>query len=361
MSDTLVIDGVVITPELAEAFAHAAQIGGGRHAFRVKNDDIRARAQSLADVSRKDRRTAARHARNAERKADAAILRAWNGYAPESVCDLTRHTAECCAFGRLVAVWSVMPTYGAMRTMARQLFRAAEIDREKLPTHWRALVRAYAAGKREAAIHGAFAISRDDMRADNRSRFYKRAAYLLSLQDGVNVAASAEDVVQDAFVSSLESGDSVRVRVRDDVYVNVPTFGTTFRHVKSSAVSAVWRYRRMGHRPSENVRAWTWNDWQAWAAENDGADRFAHSTNAEWQAFDAARLVVQANAAHRKFVEDRRDADAASLDSSLAGLHKLIRAGVTVAGACKVMGRNPETILSEIESARSVLSTARRV
>lgn len=326
-----------LSVETMELLARAAQSGGGRHAFRVKDETIRERAKALADSARVARKSAARKQRRLDIAADMAALRAFNGYDASLVCARADHTADCCRFGALRSVWSDAPKYRDVKRMARHLLTAAEIDRAILPVNWRSIVKRYVLAREASADLGSFSISRDDMRADTRSRFFKRAAYLLSLQDGVNVAASPEDVFQDGIVSSLESGDGL-------------AFGSMFRHVKSSAVSAPYRYRRMGNRHSDNVRDWTWQDWQDWAAANDGSDRLAYSTDAEWQAFDAARDAHSAADAHRRFVAERRLSEASTLDESRAAWVALISQGFTVAKVCRMLGRNPETILTELYS-----------
>lgn len=331
-----------------QLLARAAQSGGGRHAFRVKDDAVKDAAMALAESARKERKSNARKQRSLERAADVAALRAFHGYSEANVCSLSSHTDECCNYGRLIAVWKIAPKYRTVKRMARELFARSsdEIDRDRLPVNWREVVKAYAAAREAIADAGSFAISRDDMRADNRSRFFKRAAYRLSTMDYVPVTASAEDVVQDAFLSAMESDASL-------------PFGDMFRHVSAAVVSAAWRYQRMGNRASENVREWTWADWQAWAEANDGSDRLAYSTNAEWQAFDVARDAHNAAEAHNRFVAERRLSDTASLDDTRKAWAELIAGGMSVRRICTMLGRNPETVLVELAS-ESMLP-ARRV
>lgn len=330
---TLTLDASTIA-----LLAKAAQSGGGRHAFRVRDEELREAAKSLAASARKERKSAARKQRRLDIAADMAALRAFNGYDPRNLCERSEHNDDCCNYGALIGLWKEAPKYRTLKRMARELFARTgdDIDRDRLPEDWRNVVRRYIATREAIAFSGSFAISRDDMRADNRSRFFKRVSYRLSTMDYVPVTASAEDVLQDAFVSALES-DGL-------------TFGTMFRHVSAAAVSAAWRYQRMGNRHSENVREWTWQDWQAWAAANDGSDRLAYSTDAEWQAFDVARTAHNAAEAHVRFVAERRAAETASLDETRQAWATLIAQGFTVSRICKMLGRNPETVLSELTS-----------
>lgn len=328
--------------------AQAAQSGGGRHAFRVADETIRDAAKSLADAARKERRSAARKQRSLDRAADAAILRAFNGYDESLMCERSTHTATCCNYGALIDVWKVSPKYRTLKRMSRELFARTgdEIDRDRLPANWREVVRQYVAARQAVATFGSFTLSRDDMRADSRSRFFKRVSYRLSTMDYVPVTASPEDVLQDAFVSALESDRSL-------------PFGDMFRHVSAAAVSAAWRYQRMGNRHSDNVRDWTWQDWTAWAEANDGSDRLAYSTNAEWQAFDAARLAHESTEAHRRHVAKVRADETATLDATRQAWATLLADGFTVGRICKMLGRTPETVLSELQSESTL--PARRV
>jgi hypothetical protein len=187
------------------------------------------------------------------------------------------------------------------------------------------------------------------MSTSSDSRFYRNVVkHWHAYTGGRHVAVygvTPDDILQDAFVAAIESGD-----VTDG---NVPTFGPMYMHTRQATESAVFTYRR-GHSHSTPYTAWTWTDWQAWADENAGP-RLAYSTDsnvlAEWQAFDAARLAHTDSERYHAGLAEYRSQRIASLDEARASLAALVMSGMTVGRIARLIGRTVDAIAAGLDEA----------
>lgn len=335
---------LTLTDAQREALAAvAASAGNGRHAFRVKDAAVKSAAQDTVSRARALRKRANDKASRAERVAYSRMLARFNGYDAAVLCELAEHSDDCCQYGVLLSAWKTAPKRATIRRIARAVLAPAsrvdacrncavdgKCEAHTIPADWRETVREYARVQRIAREAGSFAISRDDMRADQRSRFYRNVVkHWHDYAGGRHVAihgVTPDDVTQDGFIHALESRDGL-------------SFGTLYAHVRAVTETAIYSYRRYGNdHTSDNAPLWTDADWE----------KGGFTTLHEWEAYDAWKAAQDADKARSDALTARRESDAASLSTLRSSLYALVSTGMTVRQICNILGRTPEGLLSDL-------------
>lgn len=374
-----------LTQEQAMMLANvAAGLNGGKYISRITDETILSAARDIVipqRVARAKANAAKRQATLRERIARDKAQRAewlatWKNY---SDIELSRIDAVFAAF-------KDAPKRSLMRRMAKRLFRthpesgivctdkASCYCADCLPMdNWRETAKRYSVAMRAVRIAGEFPISRFDMEVNSNSRFYRNVVkHWHNYAGGKHVAihgVTPDDVLQDAFVAAIENGDTVEALesrrmdwdgiVEMRAYsVNIPTFGNMYMHTRQATESAVYTYRR-GHAHSEDFTTWTWSDWQAWAESPERRDialRVRYSTDAEWQAYHAAKRAEAKRAKAEALIAADRDAALATMEESRAMLARLILTGMPVHRIAKLIGRTVESIADGMEATRDTVA-----
>lgn len=294
----------------------AAGLAGGRHAWRVTDDSVKESARQLVA---ENRRQGKNMRQNAARRARRALMQDayFSDYEPGAV-------------EAIRAIWQNMPKRSLMRDIARALFRP-DIETEfVLPDDWRDIVRAHARGR--AALKSAdIPIRLADFRPDGmvanyaRKHWHQHTHGTLAIH-GVDVL----DLVQDAYVSAIESGDTIRVSGR-----NVPSYAQIFRHVRRALTTGVHRYAMATYAP-DTSESFDWSEVEPKTVE-------------EWIAYESWRDMTDAIERASRRAREERESRLSILDSTRRAMAELVMSGMTVRQIANTLGRTVESMLSELD------------
>ena len=330
---------VTLSPELIELYAGlSASLDGGRYAHLAKNDAVREGAKPMVMAARIERARVSATDRQALKRKRDAITAKWRDYSD----------AELSLISGIHATWKNAPKRAVIRNIARVILDNRSSHRDNstctcvdcytLPRNWRGMVRAYSAARNATKIMGEFGLSRNDMRADNGSRFFNYAAkYWHKYAGGKHVSlhgVDVSDVFQDAMLAAIESGDTVGHRV--------PAYGPAYLHTRQAVEGAVYDYRTGGHVKSD-YRAWTWADWQEWAESPT-------KTLEEYAGYAVAREIHLAEVELANARRAARDAKAGELAASKQLLAKLLTHGETIERITAITGRSVAALLKNVDS-----------
>jgi DNA-directed RNA polymerase specialized sigma24 family protein len=320
----------------------AGTLAGGRHAFRVKDAAVKDAATATAKLNRAARRKDA--ARKAYAlKVKARVSRYMVGY---TLDDMVRIDA-------LFNVWQNAPK----RKTVVAAFRARNHDVstcegcDACVEHITrpaliALLAAYKSARDDASAIGSFSVVNADMlmirperdsegRVVKGNRFYGTAIkrWTTRYQGQTTIAGtSVEDALQDAYVSAIESGDTLN---------GIPTFGPLWRHVATAVTTAVWSHARYGAgHTSESFVPWDWTIEEPLTIE-------------DWAAYGAFRETERANEEIHAAIRSERDARLAMLEASRNALASLILQGMTVRKIASILGRTVEGIESDVNGSQA--------
>jgi hypothetical protein len=318
----------------------AGNLAGGAHAWRA-DAAIKADATVHALKNRK--------AKNARRMSESRWYKAdarERAYAEYDVDTLA-------TIAELHAVWATMPKRRALRNAWRAILhdtadckRCADdtCERATYPADWRDLVRAYRDGKARADELGAFAIKRDDMRmttslyAHSARKQWK--AYAGGEWQGVH-GHDYQDAVQRAFVSCIESGDTITRKTHTGAMEHVPTYGAMWSHLRQSV------YALASHRAESGMRTFgTGNDE---IAEFVFAE-FEPRTVAEWLAYESHRDILDSQARTTARIAREREERLTILSDVRKSFATLIGSGMTVRRIANMLGRTVDGILKDLDA-----------
>lgn len=328
--------------QIANLAIAAANVAGGRHEFRA-DGIVRAESSALVATLRKRKNNSARREAYKWRMAgqrfafdigysetDSAKIAAWQELLksrPNADRVLTRIARYLCIpRSAKVENW---------RETVSEYIRTGEMRRVQ---EWRDSV---------ARLGMTIPLSLADMRADHGSRFYNYAvrkwntAGYAEFLFGSDVA----DAFQTAMAECLAAGDWTGAERR-------PAYGALWRHMSLAVRRAVWSNTRFTYDAPE--APFSWEEWEQTANAEYPAFVLRATGNrqslAEWAEYAEYRAIRDAMAASVERIKFEREERLNMLSTARKAIAQLVLSGMTVTRIANMLGRNVESLASDLAS-----------